>query len=62
MYFQGSDSDSEITAKTLDSFKAHVPVPSQKEVEEAILLRKKQELLERYAPDEDAPVPDDDVK
>ncbi|KAF6198618.1 hypothetical protein GE061_008370 [Apolygus lucorum] len=49
----GSDSDSELTAKTLDSFKAHVPVPSQKEVEEAILLKKKQELLDRYAPDAD---------
>ncbi|CAB0000874.1 unnamed protein product [Nesidiocoris tenuis] len=50
----GSDSETEeITAKTLDSYKAHVPVPSQKEVEEAILLRKKQELLERYAPADD---------
>uniref|UniRef100_A0A0V0GBA2 Putative isy1 splicing factor n=1 Tax=Triatoma dimidiata TaxID=72491 RepID=A0A0V0GBA2_TRIDM len=47
------DSDSEITAKTLASFKAHVPVPTQKEVEEAILERKKQELLARFAPDFD---------
>lgn len=30
-------------------FIAHVPVPSQKEVEEALLRRKKQELLEKYA-------------
>lgn len=31
------------------NFTAHVPVPSQKEVEEALLRRKKMELLERYA-------------
>uniref|UniRef100_H3CI22 ISY1 splicing factor homolog n=1 Tax=Tetraodon nigroviridis TaxID=99883 RepID=H3CI22_TETNG len=30
-------------------FIAHVPVPSQKEVEEALLRRKKMELLQRYA-------------
>nr|CAD7601818.1 unnamed protein product [Timema genevievae] len=30
-------------------FIAHVPVPSQLEVKEALLRRKKQELLERYA-------------
>jgi len=30
-------------------FIAHVAVPSQKEVEEALLRRKKQELLEKYA-------------
>lgn len=29
-------------------FVAHVAVPSQKEVEEAILRRKKQEILEKY--------------
>lgn len=32
-------------------FIAHVPVPSQKEVELALLKRKKQELLNRYASD-----------
>ncbi|TKS65698.1 Pre-mRNA-splicing factor ISY1 -like protein [Collichthys lucidus] len=31
------------------SFMAHVPVPSQKEVEEALVRRKKMELLQRYA-------------
>ncbi|XP_077458039.1 pre-mRNA-splicing factor ISY1 homolog [Stigmatopora argus] len=31
------------------AFFAHVPVPSQKEVEEALVRRKKMELLERYA-------------
>jgi pre-mRNA-splicing factor ISY1 len=30
-------------------FIAHVPVPTQKEVEEALLQKKKQELLEKYA-------------
>ncbi|XP_014256859.1 pre-mRNA-splicing factor ISY1 homolog [Cimex lectularius] len=48
-----SDSDSEITAKTLESFKAHVPVPTQKDIQDAILRKKKQELLDRYAPDEE---------
>ncbi|XP_046386329.1 pre-mRNA-splicing factor ISY1 homolog [Ischnura elegans] len=33
-------------------FMAHVPVPSQKEVEAALLQRRKQELLERYASDD----------
>ncbi|XP_037108509.1 pre-mRNA-splicing factor ISY1 homolog [Syngnathus acus] len=31
------------------AFFAHVPVPSQKEVEEALVCRKKMELLQRYA-------------
>uniref|UniRef100_A0A1A8EDR4 Pre-mRNA-splicing factor ISY1 homolog n=1 Tax=Nothobranchius kadleci TaxID=1051664 RepID=A0A1A8EDR4_NOTKA len=31
------------------AFFAHVPVPSQKEVEEALVRRKKMELLQRYA-------------
>uniref|UniRef100_A0A3P9JJL4 Pre-mRNA-splicing factor ISY1 homolog n=1 Tax=Oryzias latipes TaxID=8090 RepID=A0A3P9JJL4_ORYLA len=31
------------------TFFAHVPVPSQKEVEEALVRRKKMELLQRYA-------------
>lgn len=31
------------------TFMAHVPVPSQKEVEEALVRRKKMELLQRYA-------------
>ncbi|CAL1612937.1 unnamed protein product [Knipowitschia caucasica] len=30
-------------------FTAHVPVPSQREVEEALIRRKKMELLQRYA-------------
>ena len=29
-------------------FVSHVVVPSQKEIEEAILRRKKQELMEKY--------------
>ncbi|GAA6235374.1 pre-mRNA-splicing factor ISY1 homolog [Lates japonicus] len=31
------------------TFIAHVPVPSQREVEEALVRRKKMELLQRYA-------------
>lgn len=34
---------------TLTSFIAHVPVPSQKEIEEALVRRKKMELLQKYA-------------
>lgn len=30
-------------------FIAHVPVPTQKEVEQALLERRKQELIEKYA-------------
>jgi len=33
-------------------FVAHVAVPSQKEIEEAILARKKQELMQKYVSDE----------
>ncbi|CAF3679002.1 unnamed protein product [Rotaria sp. Silwood1] len=33
-------------------FIAHVPVPSQKEVERALLERKKQELLAKYVSDD----------
>lgn len=29
-------------------FIAHVPVPSQQEVEQALLKRRKQELMEKY--------------
>lgn len=29
-------------------FVAHVPVPSQQDVEQALLRKRKQELLERY--------------
>lgn len=34
--------------KEAPRFVAHVAVPSQRDVEEAILRRKKQELLEKY--------------
>ncbi|CAB3366264.1 Hypothetical predicted protein [Cloeon dipterum] len=36
----------------LSRFIAHVPVPSQQDIEAAILKRKKQELIEKYASDE----------
>jgi len=35
--------------ETKTQFIAHVPVPSQKEVEEALVKRKKMELLQKYA-------------
>lgn len=34
-------------------FTAHVPVPSQQEVEQALLRRRKQELMEKYGADEE---------
>ncbi|KAL1007871.1 hypothetical protein UPYG_G00092780 [Umbra pygmaea] len=34
---------------SLTSFIAHVPVPSQKDIEEALVRRKKMELLQKYA-------------
>ncbi|XP_067935273.1 pre-mRNA-splicing factor ISY1 homolog [Watersipora subatra] len=39
------------TADGPKQFISHVPVPSQQEVEEAIVMRKKRELLEKYASD-----------
>nr|CAG4646424.1 EOG090X09UC [Macrothrix elegans] len=42
-----AESDEEMETEA-PRFVAHVEVPSQKEVEEAILRRKKQELLEKY--------------
>lgn len=51
----GSDEESDENDKEMDTtegqerYVAHVPVPSQKEVEEALLKRKKMELFEKYA-------------
>ncbi|ELU02475.1 hypothetical protein CAPTEDRAFT_169788 [Capitella teleta] len=44
------DDDSEDIPET--RFVAHVPVPTQKEVEEALVRRKKMALLQRYASDD----------
>ncbi len=48
-----SDDDDATTTKRevpgLEPFVAHVPVPSQQDVEDMLVRRKKQELLERYA-------------
>lgn len=41
--------ETEETDPTQPRFYAHVPVPSQQDIEAALLLRKKQELLEKYA-------------
>ncbi|KAI0235545.1 Pre-mRNA-splicing factor ISY1-like [Lamellibrachia satsuma] len=53
-----TDEDEEKEEKTEEAteglaahFIAHVPVPSQKEVEEALVQRKKMELLQKYASD-----------
>lgn len=46
------DNDAEMGDDTLTGdkpFVSHVPVPSQKDVEEMLVRRKKQELLDRYA-------------
>ncbi|BFZ08392.1 hypothetical protein BsWGS_11431 [Bradybaena similaris] len=47
----GSAGDSVLSDLDKQRFIAHVPVPSQKEIEEALLHRKKMELLQRYASD-----------
>lgn len=38
-----------VTEDGVQPYVAHVPVPSQKDVEDAVLRRKKRELLEQYA-------------
>ncbi|XP_069592892.1 pre-mRNA-splicing factor ISY1 homolog isoform X2 [Ranitomeya imitator] len=46
----GEDSDNDNEGdEGQQKFIAHVPVPSQKEIEEALLRRKKMELLQKYA-------------
>ncbi|PIO24737.1 hypothetical protein AB205_0130180 [Aquarana catesbeiana] len=46
----GEDSDPENERdEGQQKFIAHVPVPSQKEIEEALIRRKKMELLQKYA-------------
>ncbi|KAJ8395319.1 hypothetical protein AAFF_G00033040 [Aldrovandia affinis] len=51
---QDEESDEEMRDATeggegAQTFIAHVPVPSQKEIEEALVRRKKMELLQKYA-------------
>lgn len=45
------DHQEEVETET-PHFIAHVPVPSQKEIEEALLQRKKMELLQKYTSDD----------
>ena len=45
------DADPEQLPTSSESFVAHVPVPSQQDVEDMLVRRKKRELLERYASD-----------
>lgn len=50
----GEAADDDATSEkpmSSDSFVSHVPVPSQQDVEEMLVRRKKRELLERYASD-----------
>ncbi|CAH0554759.1 unnamed protein product [Brassicogethes aeneus] len=51
------ESDEEEQPQVIDGsqqrFVAHVPVPSQQEVEQALLRRRKQELLDKYGAHED---------
>ncbi|XP_059146701.1 pre-mRNA-splicing factor ISY1 homolog [Physella acuta] len=47
-----TSSTTDVTIHELEKhFIAHVPVPSQKEIEEALIHRKKMELMQRYASD-----------
>ncbi|CAF1142145.1 unnamed protein product [Rotaria sordida] len=48
---QSTRTDVDVTSKD-HIFIAHVPVPSQKEIERALLERKKQELLAKYVSDD----------
>lgn len=43
-----SNEDSGQNSSSQSQYTAHVPVPSQKDIEEALLKKKKQELLEKY--------------
>jgi pre-mRNA-splicing factor ISY1 len=55
IYYVKEDSDEEMDTSDVETtdnttqFIAHVPVPSQKEIEEALVQRKKMELLQKYA-------------
>lgn len=51
-HFDGTESGEDEDSETNDGakrFVSHVPVPTQKDVEQMLLERKKNELLERYA-------------
>jgi len=52
-YVAGRSSRADVDVTSKDHvFIAHVPVPSQKEIERALLERKKQELLAKYVSDD----------
>lgn len=49
MSLQKSDDEEKVVNESgQPRFIAHVPVPSQQEIEQALLRRKKQELLDKY--------------
>lgn len=43
-----SDDEKQVIDGSQQRFVAHVPVPTQQEVEQALLRRRKQELMEKY--------------
>lgn len=45
---QSSDEEKQVIDGSQQRFTAHVPVPSQQEVEQALLKKRKQELMEKY--------------
>lgn len=49
--FDGENEEEEEEEGSDEPFISHVPVPSQKDVEDILLKRKKQELMDRYASD-----------
>lgn len=53
-----STQESKDKGTDLEKFIAHVSVPSQKDIEQALLMRKKQELLEKYAPNTESDLKD----
>lgn len=58
IYFKEEKEEAELLQEAMEAgkemrFVAHVPIPTQKDIEEALLRRKKQELLEMYALDVD---------
>lgn len=52
--FLQSDDEQNIIDGSQQRFIAHVPVPSQQEVEQALLRRRKQELMEKYGVQEES--------
>lgn len=57
VYFQSDDEEDsvkQVADGSQQRFVAHVPVPSQQDIEQALLRRRKQELLEKYGVQENS--------